>query len=72
MSSPWTTLLTAADLDARYALTASLDPAFARREREFYESRSANQLRALRTQAWNCSEGDAYQLAQTYLARVAS
>lgn len=70
MTNAWTHTLTAAELEARYALTASLDPAFARREREFYERCTVNDLRALRTQAWNATQPDAYQLAQTYLARA--
>lgn len=69
--SPWNTILTDAELTARYALTASLDPSFARREREFYESRTAADLRALRTQAWNATQAESYQLAQTYLAKFA-
>ena len=35
-ASPWNTVLTAAEIDARYALTASIDPRFARGARAHY------------------------------------
>lgn len=68
MESQWTDILSAAELDAQYALTASLDPAFARRQREFYEGRTVPQLQALATQAWNCCDPDGYQLARSHAA----
>ena len=67
-ASAWNTILTAAELDAHYALTASLDPRFAKSERDFYESRTINQLRVLAAQAWDCNEPTGYQLARSYLA----
>lgn len=66
-ASVWNTILTAAELDARYAFTASLDPRFAKGERDFYESRTINQLRVLAAQAWNCNDPTGYQMAQSYL-----
>ncbi len=64
--SPWTDILSAAELSRRYAITESLDPCFAADQRAFYETRTLNQLRALMQQAWNCNEADAYQLARSY------
>ena len=69
-ASPWNTVLTAEGLNAHYALTASLDPQFAREERAFYESRTLNQLRVHATQAWNCCDPTAYQLARSHAALV--
>ena len=69
-ASPWNTILTAQELDAQYALTASLDPRFAREQRAFYEGRTLNQLRVHATQAWDCCEPTAYQLARSHAALV--
>lgn len=68
MASQWTDILSAAELDAQYALTASLNPAFARLQREFYEGRTVPQLQAFATQAWNCGDPDGYQLARSHAA----
>ena len=65
-ASPWNTVLTPAELDAHYALTASLDPRFAAGERAFYESRTSVQLRVLAAQAWDCCEPTSYQMARSY------
>jgi hypothetical protein len=65
--SAWTKVLTKEEIAAYHALTATLAPSFARGQREFYESRSDGELRSLMNGAWNCSEGDAYQLARSYL-----
>lgn len=64
----WHTLLTRAELEARHALTASLDPRFAAGERAFYESRSKAQLACLAAGAWDANEPTAYQLARSYAA----
>ena len=69
-ASAWNTILTAPELDAHYALTASLDPHFAKGERTFYESRTPTQLRVLAAQAWNCNAPTAYQLARSHAALV--
>ena len=66
--SRWVHILTTDEIAASNALTASLDPNFARGEREFYESRSLNQLRVLMAQAWNCNQDCRYQMARSYLA----
>lgn len=68
MSNPWMDLMTAEELAARTAETAKLDPAFAARDKAFYESRTAGDLRSLATQAWNCSQSEGYQVARSYLA----
>lgn len=64
----WTETLDASGLAAHYAVTAKLDPRFAREEREFYETRSAAQLRALAAGAWNANNSTGYMLARSYLA----
>lgn len=66
--SRWTHVLTPEQLAARHALTASLDPAFAERERRWYEARTESELRCLMYWAMNTAEDGAYQLARTYLA----
>ena len=66
--SKWTHTLSPAELEARYALTYRLDPRFARSEREFWESRTTNQLAVLAHQAWLCNDADAYQVAKSLLA----
>lgn len=45
--SPWVDILTTGELDARYALTASLDPRFAASQRRWYEARTAAELVAV-------------------------
>ena len=69
-ASAWNTILTAPELDAHYALTASLDPHFAKGERTFYESRTPTQLRVLAAQAWDCNDPTGYQLARSYARGV--
>jgi FkbM family methyltransferase len=69
-TSQWSDILPPAALEAHYALTASLDPRFAKSERDFYESRTFNQLKALAAQAWDANEPTAYQLARSYAALV--
>lgn len=64
----WHQILTREELEAHHALTASLDPRFARREREFYSTRTASQLRTLAAQAWNGNLRDGYVLARSYAA----
>ena len=68
MNNQWSHILTAAELDAHWALTAKLDPRFARQCREFYESRTASQLRVLVAQSWDCCEPTGYQLARSHAA----
>jgi hypothetical protein len=70
--SQWNTILTAAELDEHYKLTASLDPYFAAEERAFYESRTAEQLRAHAQEAWNCCDPDGYQLALSHAALLST
>lgn len=66
--SRWTDVLTLAQIDEQRELTASLDPAFARGERVWYESRTDNDLHAAMNGAWLCNEDCRYQLARSYLA----
>lgn len=66
--SQWSHILTAAEIDAQFALTASLDPSFARQQREWYETRTTNELRSAMNGAWNANDSDGYQLARSFLA----
>lgn len=66
--SQWTHILTKSEIDAHHALTASIDPSFARKQREFYESRTPSDLQVLKHEAWLCCTPDTYQLAASYLA----
>lgn len=68
MANAWSTILTQAELDAQYALTASLDPRFAKLEREWFLSRTANQLKATAAGAWDSNDPTTYQWARSYLA----
>lgn len=66
--SRWTDVLTLEQIDEQRKLTASLDPAFARGERQWYETRTDGDLRAAMHSAWLCNEDCRYQLARSYLA----
>ena len=68
--SGWVRVLSAEEITAHHALTATLDPAFARAQREFYESRTVSELSVLAHQAWNCNSPDSYQLAISYRALI--
>lgn len=67
----WNTILTAVELDAYHAMTAKLDPRFAREEQAWYKGRTAAQLRSDAAGAWNCNNSTAYQLARSYAALAA-
>lgn len=70
---PWSHILSREEIEAQHALTASLDPHFAREQRQFYEGRTASQLAVLASQAWNSNDPDGYQMARSYAAlQVAS
>jgi hypothetical protein len=66
--SQWTEILDSTELEARYARIAELDPTFARSQREFYEARTVETLRALRAGSWYANDPEGYQLARSYLA----
>ena len=66
--SAWSTVLTAAELDAYHSSTAALDQSFATKQKEFYEAQTVGSLSALMHQAWLCNDGDGYQLARSYKA----
>jgi hypothetical protein len=68
MSNQWVDVLSPAELEASYRLTASLDPSFAQEQRRFYESRSIDQLKALVWQSWSSNDSDGYQMARSYAA----
>lgn len=64
----WHQILTREEIAAYHALTASLDPRFARADAEFYASRTKLQLQTLAAQAWNGNIRHAYVLARSYAA----
>lgn len=66
-SNPWGHVMTAEEIEAYHALTASLDPRFAASERQWYEGRTANQLKADMASAWWGNLASSYQLARSYL-----
>jgi hypothetical protein len=66
--SQWTRILTAAELDTLFALTAKLDPRFARQQREWYEARTVQELRSHMNGAWNANDSDGYQMARSFIA----
>lgn len=66
--SQWVEILTAAQIEARFQMTAKLDPRFARDQKHFYETRTLAQLDAHAHQSWLCNEADSYQLARSFRA----
>lgn len=64
----WHQILTSEEIAAYHNLTASLDPRFARGEREFYQSRTKSQLETLAVQSWDGNQRTAYVLARSYAA----
>jgi hypothetical protein len=66
-TSPWNSTLTAAQLEIFYAVKAKLDPAFARRDRAFWNTRTKSQLKSLKAGAWEANDATVYQMANTYL-----
>lgn len=70
MTSQWLKVLSPAEIDAYHALTATLDPAFAKREKEFYLSQTSDRLRVLAAQSWNANDSTGYQMARSYAARL--
>jgi hypothetical protein len=68
MNCRWSKLLSAAEIEADFALTASLDPVFASASRTFWATRSAGELRVLRDGAWLANDPDTYQMARSLLA----
>lgn len=70
MQSKWVDILTPQQLNAQYDLTASIDPRFAKVDREWWESRTEQQLRCEKAYAWNCASGDSYQRAASYLSMM--
>jgi hypothetical protein len=66
--SLWNTILTADELDARWARMAALDAAFAARAKDFWKSRTPAQLDALADQAWLTSDDEQHMVARSYRA----
>lgn len=65
--SQWSEILSPEQIEARKALTVTLDAGFARRQDEFYLSRTEVELKAFIAQAWNANDADGYQMARSYL-----
>jgi hypothetical protein len=63
----WTDILTAEQIEASHAETAKLDPRFAARDRAFWRSQAANQLRVHAARAWESNSPTQYQMARSYL-----
>jgi len=67
---PWHTILTAEQIETFYTIKATIDPAFARRDRAFWTSRTKKELKNLKAGAWNANDATVYQMAASYLARI--
>lgn len=67
----WNDILTADEIKAYHALAARLDPRHARLDREWWESRTLNQLDTIERGAWQANLADQYQLARSYAALAA-
>lgn len=66
--SHWTQILTKQEIEAYHTMTAKLDPAFARQEREWFERQTKAKLETEASYAWQGNQGHAYQLARSYAA----
>lgn len=53
-----------------YALTSQIDPAFAARERAWFEARTADELRVVIADAWECNDPGRHKLAGLYLSQM--
>jgi hypothetical protein len=71
MQIEWNTVLTAAQIEEYLTTMAKLDPAFAANSRKFWETRTPDQLRVIRVQAWDYNGRENYVLANSYLALAA-
>ena len=63
----WGQTPTTAELEANYALTASLDPGFAASDRKWWETRTLSQLQSQRGYAYNLSNEEMYAKANYYI-----
>lgn len=66
--SPWTDILSEAELEAYWARWAALDSRTAREARAWWRGLTADQLDIARRRAWLVPCGEDYQLAASYLA----
>lgn len=67
--SEWSVILTPAQIEARFAATEAHDPCHGRKVRDFWETRTLGQLRALKSGAWEANDGEQYQMARSLIAR---
>jgi len=70
MTHQWIEILSSEQIKTHYALTNKLDRRFSISQRQYYETRSIPQLRALVCGAWTANDAEGYQLARSYLARA--
>lgn len=68
MNNYWTHIMPSQEIAAYHGLTARIDPAFATRERLFFEALTAAQCDSLAAGYWLTNESDRYQLARSYAA----
>lgn len=66
--SQWSEILSAEQIEAKYAATAKLDARFAARSKAFWQIQSVNSLRSLMAGAWTANDPEGYQMARSYLA----
>lgn len=67
MTSPWSHILTAPEIEAYFDLTTRLDRNFAVEHRAFFDRATDDQLRASMRGAWFANNPDGYQLARSFL-----
>lgn len=68
--SQWSHIMNAEEIAAYHALLDSIDPGFSVRERELYESRTSNSLRAMMKGAWDANDPTGYQVSRYYLSLI--
>jgi hypothetical protein len=66
----WGETPTTAQIETDYALTAMIDPAFAARDRAWWQSRTLLQLQIQRGYAYNLSNGELYGKINYYIDRL--
>ena len=66
--SQWSEVLSAEQLDARYAKVSKLDPSFAAKQRRWYDAQSKSALISAANGAWMANDPEGYQLARSHAA----
>ena len=65
----WTEILTAPQIEEHFEQTARLDPRTARLEKEWWMSRTVDQLEIHKGRCWRIPDADGYQMAQSLIAQ---